>query len=304
VGVGQRVVAMVDEQVCVEALCEAAKRLGKSPTKAEYEELGLQPAASTILRQCGGWNAAKERAGLTTNPSRGSRVQPKPEDVELPDGLEWAALTQDQRWHHKNRDRDRPYTEDRKRRHRAWVTKQKAQRGCADCGLSDGVCLDFHHREDERKWLTVSQMVTYGYRKSRLAEEIAKCEVLCANCHRRHHADDPEEIDWTATDAVAPATVGDSLVESNLPDQYEPRRAWVGVYKQVRGCSVCDVSDVPCLSFHHPPEWLCSFDTLCCISRISDAPSKVVDGGFEDDFTEFKPPASRTHGTAERALDA
>jgi len=49
---------------------------------------------------------------------------------------------------------------------------------------------------------------------------------------------------------------------------------------------------------------LCSFGTLRWISRVSDAPAKVVDSGFEDDFTEFKPPASRTHGTAERALDA
>jgi len=41
-----------------------------------------------------------------------------------------------------------------------------------------------------------------------------------------------------------------------------------------------------------------------CILRIWDAPAKVVDGDFENDFTEFKPPASLMHGTADSALDA
>ena len=49
---------------------------------------------------------------------------------------------------------------------------------------------------------------------------------------------------------------------------------------------------------------LCSFGTQRLILWISDAPTEIVDGGFEDHFTEFKPPTPRTHGSAERALDA
>ena len=49
--------------------------------------------------------------------------------------------------------------------------------------------------------------------------------------------------------------------------------------------------------------WLCSFGTRRLISRISHAPTEIVDGGFEQHLTELKPPASRTHGSAERALD-
>jgi hypothetical protein len=49
------------ERECLDALQEAAERLGKSPTKAEYEELGLRPASATIIRVVGGWNEAKER---------------------------------------------------------------------------------------------------------------------------------------------------------------------------------------------------------------------------------------------------
>ena len=250
-GVGQGVVAMVDEQACVQALQAAAERLGKSPTKAEYEELGLQPAASTILRQCGGWNAAKERAGLETNPSRGSRVQEQPDDVELPDGLVWEELTQDQRWHYKNRDRDRPYTEDRKRRHRAWVYEQKEAAGCGQCGEDDGRCLDFHHREDERKWLKVSLMVTYGYAKEKLEKEIAKCDVLCANCHRLEHYRWPRRVRWNSDTDPHTLTDGTSLDEATLPDRREYQQAWLHEYKESQGCAECGIEEAASLEFHH-----------------------------------------------------
>ncbi|ELY90615.1 hypothetical protein C483_11161 [Natrialba hulunbeirensis JCM 10989] len=45
---------MTTEDECIEALREAAERLGESPTKAQYEELGLTPASATIIRTCGG----------------------------------------------------------------------------------------------------------------------------------------------------------------------------------------------------------------------------------------------------------
>lgn len=76
---------MTTEQDCLDALREAARKLDESPTKAQYEDLGLTPSASTILRVVGGWNAAKEKAGLETTYSRGPRVQEKPDDVDLPE---------------------------------------------------------------------------------------------------------------------------------------------------------------------------------------------------------------------------
>nr|WP_299268926.1 hypothetical protein [Halorientalis sp.] len=55
---------MGTEDDCVHALREAAQLLGDSPTGVQYGNLGLTPAASTALRQCGGWNDAKRLAGL------------------------------------------------------------------------------------------------------------------------------------------------------------------------------------------------------------------------------------------------
>jgi len=186
---------VTSEDDCIDALREAADRLGESPTKADYEDLGLTPASATIQRVMGGWNEAKEAAGLATNASTGTRVESKPDDVDLPDGLAWAELSQDQRWHYRNRAWNTERTLNRRARNRAWVYEQKRRSGgCVRCGEDDPACLDYHHRADTDKEMTVCEMVTYGYSKAKLRAEMDKCEVLCANCHRREHYERPDSV--------------------------------------------------------------------------------------------------------------
>jgi len=59
-----------------------------------------------------------------------------------------------------------------------------ARQQCTDCGLfvteDTAIMFDFDHLSD--KQLNVSQMVTYS--DARFQAEIAKCEMVCANCHR------------------------------------------------------------------------------------------------------------------------
>lgn len=224
------------ERECLESLREAAERLGESPTKEQYEQLGLTPAASTILRAVGGWNEAKERAGLATNASRGSRVDSKPEDVELPDGEVWGDLSQDQRWHYRNAEYNAERTSRRRQRLRAWVNDRKRERGCADCGESDPACLDFHHRDDAEKEMAVTDMITHGYGREALREEFEKCDVLCANCHRKRHDRRPAVVDR------------DGDPESNR----DRLRAWSYEYRDDRGCRRCSEDAPSCLQFHHP----------------------------------------------------
>lgn len=185
---------MATEQECLDALCRAADQLDTSPTKAEYEQLGLTPASATIIRVLGGWNRAKRSAGLAAAHSRGARTQPKPDTVNLPDDVEWADLSVDQRWHYRNRDWNTQRTLRRRDRYRAWLHRYKGDIGCARCSESDPACLDFHHRDPEAKERSSSQMVSYGYGKTRLNEEIDSCAVLCANCHRKEHYTPPAPL--------------------------------------------------------------------------------------------------------------
>lgn len=55
---------------------------------------------------------------------------------------------------------------------------------CVDCGESDIVVLDFDHVRGE-KLTNLSSMGHDGYTLKAIQIEIAKCEVRCANCHRR-----------------------------------------------------------------------------------------------------------------------
>lgn len=61
----------------------------------------------------------------------------------------------------------------------------KRQIGCSLCEETEPCCLDFHHVDPKKKLCSVSR--SYMSDK-RLREEIAKCIVLCANCHRKLHA--------------------------------------------------------------------------------------------------------------------
>lgn len=42
--------------------------------------------------------------------------------------------------------------------------------------------MDFDHQRDKLK--AVSQMAQNGYGEERILKEIAKCEIVCAVCHR------------------------------------------------------------------------------------------------------------------------
>jgi hypothetical protein len=57
---------------------------------------------------------------------------------------------------------------------------------CVDCGESDPIVLEFDHTNDNKKD-NVSNIASYAS-ITKLNEEMAKCTIRCANCHRRRHA--------------------------------------------------------------------------------------------------------------------
>ncbi len=58
------------------------------------------------------------------------------------------------------------------------------QHSCVDCGESDPVVLEFDHVRGEKSY-NVSAMGWSVLPWNSLLKEIEKCDVRCANCHRR-----------------------------------------------------------------------------------------------------------------------
>lgn len=56
--------------------------------------------------------------------------------------------------------------------------------GCKDCGEDDVVVLEFDHVRGQKK-CAVSRMVAEGCSINSIKTGIVKCDVRCANCHRR-----------------------------------------------------------------------------------------------------------------------
>jgi hypothetical protein len=64
--------------------------------------------------------------------------------------------------------------------------------GCAKCGFAvHPKALDFHHRDPATKLFGIGKFVNgrscNAENKQIVREEIEKCDVLCANCHRILH---------------------------------------------------------------------------------------------------------------------
>jgi hypothetical protein len=56
---------------------------------------------------------------------------------------------------------------------------------CKHCGIKDPDVLTFHHKNPKNKKFTLCQSWHRAWKT--LLSEIKKCELLCANCHMKHH---------------------------------------------------------------------------------------------------------------------
>ena len=71
------------------------------------------------------------------------------------------------------------------------LDKIKVERGCKDCGYRKHACaMDFDHRDPKLKILAVSKILVKGWSEKRILDEVAKCDVRCAICHRIKSAKD------------------------------------------------------------------------------------------------------------------
>lgn len=69
-----------------------------------------------------------------------------------------------------------------RRRQKMFEIKQKSS--CVYCGETNPLVLDFDHIDRSTKEGVPAQMITSGTSWRKVEEEIAKCQTVCANCHR------------------------------------------------------------------------------------------------------------------------
>ena len=67
---------------------------------------------------------------------------------------------------------------------REFTRKYKAIHGCRECGNKDFRVLDFDHIDASKKEFGICQLWKYSSSLELLKNEIRKCQILCANCHR------------------------------------------------------------------------------------------------------------------------
>jgi len=79
---------------------------------------------------------------------------------------------------------------------RQWLQEVKQTLKCKFCPESHPAVLEFHHRDPKKKEIDVAHTITDGWGKKRILDEIAKCDVLCSNCHRKLHWYLDCDLDW------------------------------------------------------------------------------------------------------------
>lgn len=88
--------------------------------------------------------------------------------------------------HHKNnlvKDNDLKYQE----KTRALLMMRLSE-GCIDCGETDAVVLEMDHRDIKTKKWNISKILKTKVSIEQFVAELDKCDVVCANCHRRRTA--------------------------------------------------------------------------------------------------------------------
>lgn len=67
---------------------------------------------------------------------------------------------------------------------RAKVLKYLFAHPCIDCGESNPIVLEFDHRDPKTKTAEISKLYSWN----KILKEIDKCDVVCANCHKKRTA--------------------------------------------------------------------------------------------------------------------
>ncbi len=91
------------------------------------------------------------------------------------------------KYYQTNKERFREHNKNNRKKSREYIQEAKKGKCCSRCGWSEHPCaLDFHHTDPSTKHKDIAVMAqTYSIKQ--IQEEIDKCILVCANCHRILH---------------------------------------------------------------------------------------------------------------------
>ncbi len=95
-------------------------------------------------------------------------------------------------WNHRNRPQRMEYKKLYHRKRKVKLVQLKGGK-CEDCKVEyngKNACIfHFHHRDQSQKEFALgNQVVNKSWQ--RLIDELAKCDMLCANCHEMRHSEE------------------------------------------------------------------------------------------------------------------
>ena len=92
------------------------------------------------------------------------------------------------KWYQRHAAEHKKKVADRNRRIRQELIEKTFQylldHPCLDCGETNPIKLDFDHRAGVEKRGNIGRLLTTCHSWTLLKEEIDKCDIRCANCHR------------------------------------------------------------------------------------------------------------------------
>jgi len=68
------------------------------------------------------------------------------------------------------------------------MLKYLIDKSCVLCGEQDIRTFEFDHLDPQQKSFGIAKGITDGRKWEVILEEITKCRILCANCHKKHTA--------------------------------------------------------------------------------------------------------------------
>lgn len=97
------------------------------------------------------------------------------------------------KYYEANRDKIIAASGKARKQQRAEFATFKSRLSCTKCGENHPATLDFHHVIPNPANKKITELLRAGRFNFAMEEIMAKCVVLCSNCHRKHHYEEDKK---------------------------------------------------------------------------------------------------------------